>query len=292
MPNTYATLDQVRSYMSLGSQHVSDDERLVGLLHRASRSIERYCRRAFHPTRATREYNYSEPDHIRLDAELLALDSLVTQNGEQAIAQEALLLQTGDNYNYPPYNQIYIRDDTGSTLNYSGTTQKANAVTGFWGYHETYASAWIDTGTSLAASYAASATSLSLAGAGSAGAGASDVNYDAPRLSVGDLLWVGGEMMYLAAGSGTNQVVIVPHINGTSANHHASGTTIYKFAYEPDINWTTIRLTSWLYGQAMSPYESKTAFIQLGTISIPQGLAPDIKQRLDRYQRTTLVAYP
>lgn len=293
MKSVYATLDQAKSYMSFASQNVGDDEKIWGFLNRASRSVDRYCRRKFFPQRETRYYDYKNGDVLKLDSELLQLDTLTTQNGGETINLSATILQTGENYNYGPWDTIVLRSDSGSQFNYSGTDQKANAVTGFWNFHEDYSNAWVNTGTSLAGSYAASGTSLSLAGAGSAGVGASDVNYDAPRISPGDLLWVEGEMFNVVAGSGPNQSIVLPFQNGTSANNHASGTAIYKFAPEPDINWTTIRLTSWLYGQGMSPYESKTAFITLGTITLPtNSIGGDVKDRLDRFRKVTLVIYP
>lgn len=291
--SVYATLEQAKSYMSFASQNYGDDEKIIGFLSKASRSIDRYTRRRFYPKRETRKYDYIESQQIRLDWELLALDNLYTNNGASQIPNSVVLLQTGRNYNYGPWDKIVMRSDAGSTFNFTGTDQQVNLVTGFFGYHEDYSNAWIDTGTSLAASYAASATSLSLAGAGSAGVGASDVNYDAPRISVGDLLMIGGEMMNVVAGSGANQSIVKPFANGTSGNDHAQGTAIYKFSPEPDINWTTIRLTSWLYGQGMSPYESKTAFIQLGALQLPNSAwAADVKQRMDRYVRTSFVIYP
>lgn len=263
----------------------------MGFLNRASRSIDRYCRRKFYPLRQTRYYDYRESDSIRLDAELLQLDTLTTQNGGETIDPSLLLLKTGDNYNYGPWDTLVLRSDSGSLLSYSSTDQKANAVTGFWGYHEDYPNAWVHTGTSLAANYSASDLTLSIGGA-SAGPGASDANYDAPRLSPGDLVSIDGEMMAIAAGLNPSLIAVAPFQNGTSAASHASGTPIYKFAPEPDINWATLRLTSWLYGQGMSPYESKTAFIQIGILSVPQAVATDVKDKIDRYRRTTLVIYP
>ena len=42
----------------------------------------------------------------------------------------------------------------------------------------------------------------------------------------------------------------------------------------------------------MSAYERKTAFITVGTVNIPLAIASDVKQRIDRFVRTTLVIYP
>ena len=292
MPNAYATLDQAKSYMSFASQNNVDDEKIVGFLNKASRSIERYCRRRFHPKRETRYYDYDGKDEIRFDWELLALDKLLTQNGASQIPNGVVYLKTGNNYNYGPWDKLVIRSDSGSKFSYSGTDQKANQVTGFWGYHEDYSNAWVNTGTSLASSYGASGGSISLGGAGSAGTGASDANYDAPRISVGDLLMIEGEMMQVVGGTSPTTTLVVPYANGTSANNHPASTTIFKFAPEPDINWATLRLVSWLYGQGMSPYENKTAFLTLGTIQIPTAWAGDIRDKIDRFVRSTFVIYP
>ena len=46
------------------------------------------------------------------------------------------------------------------------------------------------------------------------------------------------------------------------------------------------------FGQKDSPYTNKTANVQFGTIEIPQGMATDIKQKIDRYVRITMQVSP
>ena len=290
--NTYTTLDKVARYLSLGSANEQDNETLVRFMRTASRSVDKYTRRKFYPRRETRFYDYIYPQKIKLDDDLLALDTLKTQNGACTLGSGVLFLGTGKEWNRPPYDRIVVNVSTGSTLNYSATEQRANEITGFWGYHEEYANAWIDTGTSLAGSYAASATSLSLAGAVSTGTGASDANWNAPRISVGDLLRVESEYFNVTGGAGANVAQVIPYSNGTSGNNHPSGTAIFKYLPDQDIEFATLRLTAWLYGQKDEPYTTKTAFVQLGQLSIPQGIATDVKQRLDRFVKRAMVTFP
>lgn len=291
MPNAYTTLDSARDYLSLASSNESDNAQIVSFINRASRSIDKYCRRKFYPRRETRFYDYSDQRQLKVDDDLLAVDTFNTNNGASTVASSVMWLATGDNWNRPPYDRIVLSTNSGSLLNYTGTDQRANEVTGFWGYHEDWNNAWVDTGTSLAASYAVSGTSLSLAGAGSTGAGASDVNLDAPRISVGNLLKVEGEYFHVVGGNGPTQVLITPYANGTSGNNHPSGLQIYKFSPEPDVEFATLRLAGWLYGQKSAPYSEKTAYTQIGAISIPQALAVDVRDKLDRFVKRSIITY-
>ena len=289
MRSIYANMHDLKTYITLASQVVENDQTLLGYLKTASRSVDKFCRRHFYPIRQTRFYDYKLSQAIRLDADLLELDTLYTNNGASTLASGVLLLQTGNNYNYPPYERIVILSDTGCTLNYSGTDQKSQHVLGFWGYHENYSEeAWVDTGTSLAASYVSGASQITVLGGST---GLSDINWESPRFAVGDTLKIGDEMFF-AAGGNSNVVNVIPHINGTSANHHASLVPVYRFEPEPEIQFATLRLAAWLNGQMMSPYENKTVFVQFGALNVPQSLATDVKARIERFVKTTIVTIP
>ena len=296
--NTYTNLARVRDYLGLNSAAASgntaDDATLMNFIGRASRSIDRYARRKFYPRNELRRYNYKDSGKVSLDDDLLELTTLATQNGACTVGSGVMWLSTGDNWNRPPYDTIVLDDSSGSVLNFSGTVQRANEVTGTWGYHEDWANAWVDTGASLNDAYSASGTTLGLAGAGSVGAGASDVWGEHPRIAPGDLLKIGDEYFQALGGgtSGNASVVVHGYMNGTTAANHGSGASIARFAPEADIEWATRRPTGWLFGQKDVPYSNKTAFVQLGTIEIPQGLATDIKQKIDRFVRTTYQVIP
>ena len=296
--NLYSNLAKVKNYLNFDNTEASantvDDATLVNFINRASRAVDTYTRRKFYPRYETRYYDFIDSKFIRLDDDLLSLSALRTQNGASLVSSSALFLQTGDNYNRGPFDKIVLKIDTGSVLQYSGTVQKANEVEGWWGYHEDYPNAWVDTGTSLLTDYLASAGSINLAGAGSFGTGASDRFGEHPRISVGDLLKIKEQYFHvLAPGSAGNNIALVaPYANGTSGASAGSGASIAKFYYEPDIEWATRRLATWLYGGRDTPFQSKTAFVQLGTIEIPVALAVDVKAKLERFKRRTFTTFP
>lgn len=291
---TYTTLEEVRKYLSLASQNVDNDEQVLGIIKQASRAIDRYTRRSFAPTSETRFYDYRDPQMVWLDKDLLSLTSLKYNNGACTMASGVMWLGTGENWNYPPYDRIVLNTGIGSQLNYSTTQQRAIEVTGLWGYHENYSGAWVNTGTSLAASMAASDTIMQFAGAGSFGTAASDENGYAPRIAIGNLLRVDNEFFDATAttNSGTSAATVQPYRNGTTAASHASGTTIYKFEPEPDIEWTTKRLSTWILGQTFAPYQEKTVNYAMGSISIPTTWPPECKDKMDRFMKRTIAVLP
>jgi len=298
--NLYVTLDAARQYITAASQDTEDDELIHSLLYNASRSIDTYTRRKFYPRLETRFYSYEQAGQLRVDDDLLQVQTLKTQNGACTVASGVMWPAAGNNWNRMPYDRIVLDNSAGSLLYYSGTPQRSQELTAFWGYHEDYTNAWIDTGTSLAADYTASAGSMSLAGAGSAGTGASDINYFAPRIDVGDLLKLGDQLFYVTGGgsSGNATINVVPNVNGTYAasltpgGAWASGTSIAKFAPEPDIVWATKRLAAYTYGQKDAPFFQAEATFQLGVLTIPEQMPVDVKERLERFKRRTIQVYP
>lgn len=293
MTNEYTNLARVRLYLSLASQNTQDDRILLNFMGRASRAIDRYTRRKFYPRQETRFFDYEKPQEVRLDDDMLALTTLKYQNGACTISSGVMWLGTGKSWNYPPYDRIVLDKSSGSVLNYSGTPQRAIEVTATWGYHEDWANAWVDTGTSLAGAYNIGAGSLSLAGAGSAGTGASDIEGDFPRMGVGDILKIGEQYFSVTGGTTSgNDVMIRGAMNGTTAASYASGASIARFAPEPDIEWATRRLVVWEYGQKDTPYETKTANVQFGTISVPTSWPSDVRDRIDRFIMRTYQVIP
>jgi len=295
MPNEYTTLAAVRRYMKFdvyASANAQDDALLISLMNRASRSIDRACRRRFYPRLETRFYNYRRSKKLVLDDDLLELVTFKTQNGACTVASGVMWLAAGDNWNKRPADRIVLSDSAGSVLNFSGTGQRANEVTAFWGYHEGWNDAWLDTGTSLAANYSASGGVLQLAGLGSAG---SDVNYEAPRIAIGDTLRIGDEFFAVigpASPTSGNDVRIKPYLNGTVGASHASGASIAKFTPESDIEWCTRRLVAWAHGQSDAPFTEKTANAQTGTVIIPSAWPVDVKEKLERFVRFDFEIYP
>jgi hypothetical protein len=288
--NEYVNLEQVRKSLDLASENVADDTHLRGLIFQASRAIDNFTRRRFYPTSETRFYDHKDSKLVRLDEDLLSLTELKTQNGACTIASGAMFVKAGDNYNVQPYDRIELDQSTGSVLRWSGTLQKANEVTGVWGYHEDWDNAWIDLTTSMASAMGTGSQLLYLAGAGSVGAGASDANYVAPRLGIGDLVKVEDgdgsyEWMNVMAACTTNAAVVKRGMNGTSATSHSSAASLSRFDPEPEIRWSTQRLVTWIRGQEMTPFQERVLNTFTGDIRIPQTWPPEVKAKLETFKR-------
>lgn len=273
---------------AVASSVTEDDALLLRLMRDASRSIDKYTRRRFYPRQETRFFTLENSKQVRVDDDLLEVVTFRTQNGACTVASGVMWLAAGENWNRLPADRIVIDDSSGSVLNYSGTPQRSQEVTGIWGYRESWGDrAWVDTGISLAAAYVASAGSLALAGAGSVGPGASDTEGVHPRIAPGDLLKIGDEYLYVTGGaaSGNGTVFVKPFMNGTTAAAHGSAASIARFVPEEDIEYCTRRLTVWAYGGLATPYTERVANVESGEITIPSAWPVDVKARLSRFVR-------
>lgn len=298
--NEYSTLAKMRQYLghddSIGAASADAEPNaiLLRLLYQASRAIDHYTRRHFYPKVETRFYDLKDARELRLEHDLLELQTLKTQNGACTVASGVLFLAAGRDWNQRPYDRIVFDRSSGSLLNFSGTPQRANEVTGVWGYHEAWDEAWVDTGTSLAVSYTASGGSIALAGAGSVGTGASDAQYFHPRLSPGDLIRIGDQYLHVRGGaaSGNGTVLVQPFANGTTAASHAVGASIAKFAPEADIETATLRYTAWLYAQKDTPYQVRQANVTFGTIQLQDDIPLDVKDKINRFVKFGIESMP
>ena len=292
MANEYSNLTALQKYLSLASPDSSDNEKILGHIRNASRAIDRVTRRKFYPRYETRFYDLKDRRGVLLDDDLLELGSIYANNGASQISNSVVFLQTGDNYGHSPYDKIVLNTSAGSTLNFTGTKQQAIHITGFWGYHETWASAFIDIGTSLVRNTGSNASLINIAGAGSFGTNASDVNFNAPRLSIGDTIRVQDELYHIvAAGSVATEFYTRPAANGTITASHASGASIGRFEPEPDIEFCARRWAAWTYAQESTPYSVRSAFPALGEVTINESAPPDVLVRLERFKKPRITGY-
>jgi len=289
MPNSYTTHAKVREYMGLEESDTTDDNLFRTLMWRASKAIDSFTRRKFYPRVETRYYTLDDSKLVRLDDDLLSLTTLKDYNGASTVGAGVLFTAAGSNWNRTPSDRIIIDSSSGSTLNYSGTPEKAVEVTGVWGYHEDWDNAFLDTGTSLAASVTDSSTTLEVAGAGSTG---SDINYEWPRIAIGDLVRLDSEYLQVVnTGGAAASVLVIRGANGTTAASHASAATVDKFVVEGTIEFAARRLAGWTAAQRNTPYEVGTSAPgQFGMIDIPQSWPPDVKERLRRFVKREIQA--
>ncbi len=149
---SYITPNQVKS-VELSTDLDFDDEQIVKLCLEASRDLELLADGMwFYPYRETRYYDMQNDYHnLELDQPLLEIITAVTSNGDVTLDNDMLYLKRGNVYGTPA-NRI-TTDLTSSTDYFSVSTsaQRANRITGEWGYIENYQNAWLSTNVTLTA---------------------------------------------------------------------------------------------------------------------------------------------
>lgn len=294
--NEYGTLSQLRTFLSLASQDTTDDTELKNFLIRASRRIDRYCKRHFYPERkgGTNTLKFDLPPNAQLlhfrDIDLLAVKGLSDLNGASEIDSGAYWAKCGDRWNITPYDRIIIKSDSGSTFSYSGTPERAIHVDAVVGYHEDYGNAWLDSGGSLTASLASQLTLAS-----TTASHAANVWGLTPRFSQGQIwrLTSGSneEFCYVQGTRDGGSIQLIRGINGTSAADHAAGTKIYTWETEQDIEDSTIELAAFMYSKAKAPFTNKISVLQLGVVEQPSAWPEQTKNRLMNYKKQAIHSF-
>jgi hypothetical protein len=280
--NEYMTFDSLREYLGQDTSH-KDAVLVKRITEIASRQFDRWCRgRTFYPQSATRYYDHpDDASWLELDEDLLEVTTFTTKNTATSIAAADYFLMCGDTYNLTPYDRIVLKTDGDQTsLEYSGTAQKANAVTGIWGYHDDWSNAWEDSQDEVENDpLTASGTSITVNDAD--GAGLYGLK---PRFQEFQLLKIEDEYVYVTAVNATaNTLTVVRGANGTTAASHVQDTTIS--IYQPMINVVQAAkdLAKYLYMNKDSTDGDVTMFPEAGAVTVPQGLPITVKWAIEAY---------
>ena len=287
--NEYGTLSQLRTFLSLASAETSDDTELEQFLVRASRAIDRYCRRHFYPKRlgGTNALKYDLPRGLTLrvdEKDILDVHGLSHYNGASSIDESVYWLRAGDNWNMTPYDRIELDDSSGSTFNFSGTDKRAIHVDAVTGYNENYGEAWVNSGGSLTDALGSTVTLASVSASG----GMNSLGIS-PRFSAKQIWRLGTgaseEYVYVRDTTDGNAVRLIRGINGSSAVNHAASTTIHVWQPEPDIEYSALELAAFMYQKAKSPFTNRISVLQLGVVEQPDAWPEVTLDRLSRYRR-------
>lgn len=246
----YTTLAAVKS--ELLSENTNDDNELYGKIRATSRKIDRLFnsnRAVFAPVTESRRiplrnenidvvYNiYRLPGGIANS--LLTLDS-VTLNGT-AISGTTLYV---DSPNIPA-RALHLSSGTTWYQYCNATVTPPNIlITGTWGYHPDYGNAWEDEDT-LQADVTDTFPSLTVSDVAAA-----DSWGETPRISAGNLLKIGDEIMLVTAtDTDANTVAVRRGMHGTTATAHSSGATVAVWQIDPPLKLHTARQVAMQYGK-------------------------------------------
>jgi hypothetical protein len=273
--NEYVTLEGFKRYQGIEADQVGQDALLRTLLERSSRVLDIETERHYNPQVATRYYEHpSDTRDLWLDGDLLEVTVLTTCNGQTVLVPGDYYPMQGRSCT-PPYTHIALRD--GVYYTWTGTRRQATAVTGVWGYHSNWASAW-QACTTLAEALDKTSPIVKIT-TGPQG----DWNGLPFHLEPMMLLKVGSEYLYaLATNAETPSLTVVRGANGTTVDSHLLGANVY--VYQPDAiaQHVTSRLAAWLWHQKDSATFVTTGYPEIGLVEVPAGMPPDIQRLLKR----------
>ncbi|MEO8609955.1 MAG: hypothetical protein ABI690_18825 [Chloroflexota bacterium] len=231
------TLYALRARLGLVAAETSDDSRLIAALQAAAYQVERAAGRRFAPRKAALQHTITRPTELLLDDDLLELSTLAN----------------GDGTTVPLNNVVLLPDDApaggllltaGSSFIWTQTPIQAVTVTGIWGWHERWATAWRDSSDTVQNNpLSSSATSITVVDADGL-----DITGETPRFQVGHLLKIESEYLrVLTVNTATNVLTVLRGVNGTTAASHALNTPIYTYQPAPDIAAIALTHAAHLY---------------------------------------------
>lgn len=128
--NDYTTWAAVKTYLDISSS--GDDALGADLVTRASRMIDRYCRRVFIAASATRTFDTPAGATLFLDEDLVSLTTLTNGDGTVIAGTDYVLLAK----NITPKYAVRLRETASMGWLGSSTTGEFQAISvlGSWGY--------------------------------------------------------------------------------------------------------------------------------------------------------------
>ncbi len=247
---TIATLEDLRRHLQLGDEDRGSDDHLLRALEEASHHIESVTARRYCPRVETLDISPDEanPRSLLLLDDLLELRAVRDDSGDIDLARIRVFPGPQDE---PAFLLLYRAGGVFRT-GYGGTN--AVSVTGVWGWHSRWASAWRDSGDRVSGN-ALSANSERITVENSDGV---DADGFRPRFQVGHLLRIDGEYLRVTAiDRAANQLTVLRGTGGTRATAHLQNAKIETYAPVPTIRDFTVRYAEHLIKSA-GPFEQET----------------------------------
>lgn len=283
--NEYVTASELKRELGIEDYQDDDDALLLSKVEQASRLWDRLTRRRFYPRIETRYFDHPATGYeLPLDDDLLEVTTFATNQGNTTLTAGNYWGMRGRSYQ-TPYTRLALNTSAGGTnyLTYTTTPQRANVVTGVWGYHDDYSSAWLLSNDALAAAVVSTtATTLTVSDALD-----TDIYGLAPRFRVGNLLKIDTEYLYVTAVTPTT-LTVRRGVNGSTAATHLLAATIYRWATMAVVQQLVTRMAAWIYKQKDSQVFDTIASQETGTVTIPVGLPADVKAAVPLFRRVRL----
>ena len=209
---------------------------------------------------------------LALDSDLLELETVLNGDGSEVSLGDLI----SEPANLTPRQSLRLVTPGIYWLpGANGRREQVISVTGVWGWHPDYLSAWqgVDT---LSDAVTAGATILKVNEAGGV-----DENGMTPRFQAGQLLQLDKEFVVcLAVNTTSNALTVRRAQNGTTAVSHTLGTAIFIYRPPARIVQAATRIAVWLYRQKDANVFDKTTILNTGIAITPSALPTDVRDML------------
>jgi hypothetical protein len=282
------TLHQFKTYKGLDLIDTTNDARMLDTIRAATADIEHYKQRHYDPRIQTRRLEIpssggslfgvfdsslavgaAKIPTLRLADDLLEVIELKNGDGSVIPSGAFELLPAGSS---PSFGVRLIGES------WCGGEDDRIELTGVWGTHEAYESAWTDSLDSIqdSSGISASATVMTVSDADGVAGDLSPVRFQA-----GQLLRMESEYcLVLGVDTSTNRVSLARHQNGSTAATHAAGTSIQIWRPQANVVTACLRLAGWRWSQKDTDIYDKTYNIGSGVVTYPSALPADVVQLL------------
>lgn len=266
MNGELTTVYKVRSQY-LAAEQTTDDAMLYGFCRQVTNEIQNSANRRFIPWIETQYYDMpgSAWGDLLLDDDLLSLTSIVNGNTLALSATQFKLYPL----NRPAKRKVRLEVNSGVSWlpSSGGYILGAIDVTGVWGFHRDYSTAWELSGATLAAAINASVTSFTC---------------QTGVIHSGDLLEVDTEWLYVTAVavSTSDTVTVIRGANGSTAASHLITAPIYRYAPDSAVAELATQCAAGYYQLRKNP-NMETTTIDGQVFSTPKDIAAHIRKRLE-----------
>lgn len=275
--NSYATLADFKVFKTSRGQSsttdTTDDAVIELLLKAASRYVDTQTAREFYPYIQTRYFDLPSSDDIdlrtlKMDADLLEVISIVNGDGVTIPSTEYTLRPR----NASPY--IFVRLVDNSTYYWAsdgaGDTHDVIAVTGIWGFHNRYTSAWL-IGSTLAEDLDTSETGIDVA--------------SGTLFAVGDVIRFGNELGYVSA-KATNTLTTTRAENGSTAATHLTSANVSIWQVMDELKNAVLEIAAQAYSRRFGQSSNATATVTAaGVVLSPRDIPAMATDFIRTYRR-------
>ena len=220
---TIATLYELQRHLGLSETDAASAAALRRALQKASHLIETLTQRRYCPYIESREVpvDLANPRELILPDDLLQLTAIRHEDGGAIKLADVRRVP-----NHPDLPASLMVSAEGAA-GFSGGAQDTITVSGVWGWHDRWTSAWRESGDTIGDnSLSASATSISVDDAD----GIDSVS-GSPRFQIGQLLRLDDEYLRLTGiDTATNQLTVLRAVQGSKPANHVRNTMVETFA--------------------------------------------------------------